>query len=668
MPTPIVFISYSHKDEVEKEQLVSHLKVLENSGLITLWVDDKIEGGADWETEIKQKITQANLVILLISANFLTSEFILKKEVPDFLNRRQNEGLKVFPVIAKSCAWDSFHWLAEMNVRPKNATPIWNNNQDVDNHLAVITREIREIVKTTGSSIEILSSKPKEPHESSNFERIEPYALGDVSVVAQSLDNQWVPRPLLYEMLKKGLDLNDVKDRREKYVRAEYLRALINARQVVINRAYIYNNPVVFKDYLSSPKDFSQEQNRTAFKELLETGVIIPFLFRESSPVDKADYKHDAQGFPAWQEISQETRMRCLRLSWGDNNSELIREQLGRRFHSYAQNISVGDMGTYLSDLDLPDDANKPFRSRLRKISEECLDAIEQQKYITREQLYSKFITVDNSDNTDGKYDKSKPFAAEIKQLLDLNYNINLPDVIGGYALTPSDSIPRASLQELTASHLQKEMTAENLFDLFRRLTFDLVQQTLCPKSIGSLSLSQVQEIRHMDEWVEYIASLEQLLENPQDFAEEKGGAPDVYRNYIKVTEAMSKMVPDSEIVTWHPTIEVEVIVAGATSSFVRSEDGHASYKFSGAIPSYVASNAPVTGRLKIRNLPGYPENTNLVTDFDFLKGRMPYPQKEWEELEKMFKNSLYTKINVPRKNKQKATVNQAENLRNRYD
>lgn len=154
MTKPLVFISYSHKDEIEKEQLVAHLKVLETSGLIELWVDDKIEGGADWELEIKQKISQAKVVILLVSANFLTSEFILSKEIPDFLERRQKEGLIVFPIIAKNCAWDSFDWLAKMNVKPKNGTPVWSGNDNlvVDNFLANITKEVRSIIKNIPSS------------------------------------------------------------------------------------------------------------------------------------------------------------------------------------------------------------------------------------------------------------------------------------------------------------------------------------------------------------------------------------------------------------------------------------------------------------------------------------------------------------------------------------
>ncbi|MBN1221013.1 MAG: toll/interleukin-1 receptor domain-containing protein [Anaerolineae bacterium] len=148
MSKPVVFVSYSHRDEVEKEQLVSHLKVLERAGVIELWVDDRIAGGADWAQEIKQAIARANVAILLISANFLTSDFILGEEVPAFLQRRQSEGLTVFPVIARACAWDSFDWLAQMNVRPKNARPIWSGTSgQIDEDLSAIAKEVATAAK-----------------------------------------------------------------------------------------------------------------------------------------------------------------------------------------------------------------------------------------------------------------------------------------------------------------------------------------------------------------------------------------------------------------------------------------------------------------------------------------------------------------------------------------
>lgn len=152
MTKPLVFVSYSHRDEQEKEQLITHLSLLKRANLIDLWVDDRIEGGADWQTEIKAAVDRASVAILLITANFLNSDFILGDEVPAFLERRESEGLTVFPVIARDCKWSVFDWLARMNVRPKNARPIWSGTESqIDADLAKITEEVANIVKRKGS-------------------------------------------------------------------------------------------------------------------------------------------------------------------------------------------------------------------------------------------------------------------------------------------------------------------------------------------------------------------------------------------------------------------------------------------------------------------------------------------------------------------------------------
>jgi hypothetical protein len=144
---PIIFISYSHKDDKEKEELLSHLKVLQKASLFEVWSDDKIEGGADWEQEISRAIVRSNVVILLISKNFLTSDFILNQEIPAILKRHYNEDLPVFPIIAKECAWKKIDWLKKMNVRPKNGRPIWGDGgKYVDEDLTTITEEISGII------------------------------------------------------------------------------------------------------------------------------------------------------------------------------------------------------------------------------------------------------------------------------------------------------------------------------------------------------------------------------------------------------------------------------------------------------------------------------------------------------------------------------------------
>jgi hypothetical protein len=148
MDQPIIFVSYSHKDEEEKDILLSHLGVLHYTGLIDLWNDDRIRAGSDWEQEITIAIKQANLAVLLVSAHFLTSKFILKKEIPEILRRRTSEGLMVFPVIAKACAWREVDWLRKMNVRPKNGRPVWGDaGIHINEDLASIAEEIASVTR-----------------------------------------------------------------------------------------------------------------------------------------------------------------------------------------------------------------------------------------------------------------------------------------------------------------------------------------------------------------------------------------------------------------------------------------------------------------------------------------------------------------------------------------
>jgi tetratricopeptide (TPR) repeat protein len=148
MTSPTVFISYSHKDEACKDRLVSHLGVLQHEGLFDLWDDRRIGAGEDWEKEIEEAMANANVAILLVSADFLTSKFIRGTEVPTFLKRRDEEGMRIFPIIVKPCAWKQVEWLSRMNLRPKDGKPLSGGNEhQIDTDLATIAEEVAAIIK-----------------------------------------------------------------------------------------------------------------------------------------------------------------------------------------------------------------------------------------------------------------------------------------------------------------------------------------------------------------------------------------------------------------------------------------------------------------------------------------------------------------------------------------
>jgi TIR domain len=145
---PSVFISYSHKDEVWKDRLAKQLDVLNKQGLLDVWEDRQIGAGAEWLKEIEAAIERASLAVLLVSADFLTSPFILGKEVPRLLERRSAEGLEIFPILVRPCVWQEVPWLASIQARPLDSRPLNSFKGSWEAELVKIAREVLQITRS----------------------------------------------------------------------------------------------------------------------------------------------------------------------------------------------------------------------------------------------------------------------------------------------------------------------------------------------------------------------------------------------------------------------------------------------------------------------------------------------------------------------------------------
>lgn len=96
-----LFVSYSHKDKLLREKLGTHLAALEKQGLVRSWHDRKIGPGREWEKQINQKLNDAHLILLLISADFLNSAYCYGLEMTQALNRHDNGEARVIPIILR---------------------------------------------------------------------------------------------------------------------------------------------------------------------------------------------------------------------------------------------------------------------------------------------------------------------------------------------------------------------------------------------------------------------------------------------------------------------------------------------------------------------------------------------------------------------------------------
>ena len=98
-----VFISYSHRDREYLDRLLVHLKPLERSGIIDLFVDTKIKPGDRWQNLVEAALRNARAAVLLVSADFMASDFIVRNELPPLLAEAERGGTRVVPVVLKPC-------------------------------------------------------------------------------------------------------------------------------------------------------------------------------------------------------------------------------------------------------------------------------------------------------------------------------------------------------------------------------------------------------------------------------------------------------------------------------------------------------------------------------------------------------------------------------------
>ena len=98
-----VFISYSREDRSHLERLRVHLKPLERAGLIDAWADDRIRVGDRWKDKIEMALLNARIAVLIVSADFMASDFIINNELPPLLTAAKNNGTQILPVIVGYC-------------------------------------------------------------------------------------------------------------------------------------------------------------------------------------------------------------------------------------------------------------------------------------------------------------------------------------------------------------------------------------------------------------------------------------------------------------------------------------------------------------------------------------------------------------------------------------
>jgi internalin A len=123
-----LFYSYSHKDDSLRGELETHLKLLQRNGTIRGWSDLEIGAGENWEDEIMKELERADIVLLLISSDFIASDFCYERELGRALERHKNGEAIAIPIIVRDCSWKKADF-SGLQVLPKGgeAVNIWPN-------------------------------------------------------------------------------------------------------------------------------------------------------------------------------------------------------------------------------------------------------------------------------------------------------------------------------------------------------------------------------------------------------------------------------------------------------------------------------------------------------------------------------------------------------------
>ena len=124
MPTKkSVFFSYAHEDKELQQRLRVHLSPLRRSDKINDWSDEEIQAGSEWDEEIKKRLRSANIILLLVSPDFIASDYIWDTELKTAMERHNNGEAIVVPIILKPCQWHEMPF-GKLQALPAGAKPV----------------------------------------------------------------------------------------------------------------------------------------------------------------------------------------------------------------------------------------------------------------------------------------------------------------------------------------------------------------------------------------------------------------------------------------------------------------------------------------------------------------------------------------------------------------
>ena len=142
-----IFFSYSHADELLRDQLAKHLAILQRQGLIETWHDRRIKAGDNIDHLIMRELELSDVILLLVSSDFLASDYCYDVEMQRAMARQEAGEARVIPVILRHCGWHDAPF-GKLNATPKDGKPI-RSFSDVDEGFLQVVQAIKNALLDT---------------------------------------------------------------------------------------------------------------------------------------------------------------------------------------------------------------------------------------------------------------------------------------------------------------------------------------------------------------------------------------------------------------------------------------------------------------------------------------------------------------------------------------
>jgi hypothetical protein len=140
-----LFCSYSHRDEALRDELAKHLKLFERQGLVQSWHDRKIGAGDLWQEAIDRGLREADIILLLISADFLASDYCFDIEMKKALDRHAAGEALVIPVILRPVDWRATPF-SKLQALPADGRPV-TTFENLDIALEQVAQGVRRAIE-----------------------------------------------------------------------------------------------------------------------------------------------------------------------------------------------------------------------------------------------------------------------------------------------------------------------------------------------------------------------------------------------------------------------------------------------------------------------------------------------------------------------------------------